>query len=313
VNANENDQITEDEQETEDETSEEDTAAAENIDLRSLGVDPLSTPISDLLKLYRENHATVQDYAKKQKSGKSDPNDVSQIVKANVTKVLKSDDTEVKARVSSVREVGSAIADETFSSLEKMNGLVPATVLLDELRNLVSLVEDEVRYHFDNAVQKMKDEKGIKETPSESAIVAKLTCVKLRSLIENRVNIAQLVDPSSIPDNLLKTATEGKRGGFNTEVFPKTPRLDMGDAAPSPSSSVHLVFRFVKSDGTEVAIPDGTTLRQVAHDYISSGAYRVTGREVEQLLKKSGYGIGATDTEWSLSFKTGVLYGKKSG
>lgn len=302
--------FTEPTEDNEDVTPEE-TAAAEAISLKDLGIEPLTTPIPTLLKIYRENHSTVQEYVKKQKSAtKADATDPHNLVKNRVESAIKSE--EAKAIIEDVNITAEAVAERTFAI---PHNLLTSTVLLSELENLVSLLREEVRYHFDAAVQKEKTKQGITSTPAESAVQAKLVCVKLRSLIENRVNIAKMMD-MELPSDLFKVAEEGKRGGFNTEVFPKTPRLETEVSSTTVSSSAHLRFRFVpvSPDGTDlepIAVPDGMTLRQVAHDFVSAGAYRVSAQTIESMLKKAGHGIGATDTEWSLSFKTGTLYGMR--
>lgn len=309
---------------TEDDVNEAEVEASKSIDLRSLGIDPLSTPIADLVKLYRENHAIASDYLAKQKAGKDDPNDVSSIVKSNVKRITEtkadsdpnSSQSKLAGQVAVLRTVGATITDTFFSTTPVTSGLIQSAVLLSELENLVAMARDEYQYHFNKSVQAMKDEKGIKSTPNEAAVTAKLTCVQLRNLIENRVNIAKMMGTESdIPSNLLKT--EGVRKGFNTDTLPRVPRLEIGEnAAQSPST--HLVFRFI-AEGNPAGLnvdEDGvcteTTLNDVAHNVVSSGSYRWTGKEIAAKLQKIGVGLGATDTEWSLEFKTGTLYGKKA-
>jgi hypothetical protein len=299
----------------------EDAEQASEFDLRSLGIDPMNTPLSDLLKIYREQAEICQDYARKQKDGTTDPSSVEGAIKSDVTKYLKGEAPEdIKQTVSDWRTLGTNLTEKVFHYLTsdpRNANLVTSAVLLDELRNCVSLMEDEYNYHYQAAVQAVKDAKGIKSTPSETAIRAKLACIKLKGtkpgegLINARINMARAMgEEDSIPSDLYKTG--GERNVFNTDVFPRLPRLDVEGTIST--NSTHLIFRFAKHGETEQAIAidcTETTLNDVAHNVVSSGAYRVTGKQIEKDLKKAGHGIGATETEWKLEYKTGTLYGKK--
>lgn len=296
----------------------EDAEQAAEFDLRSLGIDPMNTPLSDLLKIYREQHGICQDYVTKQKSGTADPDSVEAVIKSDVVKYLKGDAPEdIKQTVGQWRELGSNLTEKVFHYLTsdpRNANLVSAAVLLDELRNTLSLMEDEYAYHYANAVQAVKDAKGIKSTPNETAIRAKLACIKLKGtkpgegLINARINMARAMGmEDSIPTDLYQTG--GVRNTFNTDVFPRLPRLDVEGTLSN--NTTHLVFAFKPTDGERTDCTE-TTLNDVAHNVISSGAYRVTGKQVAADLKKAGKGIGATDEEWSLTYKTGILFGKKS-
>jgi hypothetical protein len=288
-----------------DDDSSEDLEEAKSFDLRSLGIEPMTTPIADLVKLYNDNHGIVKSYSDKQKRGESDPNAVETVIKSNLKKTIEAKPENVQA----YRAVGEKVSNAFFTSTPVASSLLASAVLLEELENLLSLAKDEYQYHYAKAVQTEKDRLGIKSTPSESAVTAKLACIQLRTLIENRVNIAKLMgDEASIPENLFKT--EGQRKGFNTEVLPRTPRLDIEGNSSGVHTS-HLTFRFKATGSEEVTDCSETTLHDVAHNVVSNGAYRVTGKQVAADLKKNGHGIGATDTEWSLEYKTGTLYGKK--
>lgn len=301
-----------------DQVSESDAELANEFDIRDLGIDPMQTPISDLLKIYREQVDICRDYADKQKSGSADPNDVGNLVKSKVTKVLKGTDVSdsVKAVVNDYRTVGASVAGAFFTKTPATTGLIPAAVMLDELENLVSLMRDEYNYHLNKAIQDEKDAKGIKSTPSETAVRAKLACIKLKGtkpgegLINARINMAKaLGQESEIPENLFKTG--GERNGFNTDIFPRLPRLDV--EGTTGANVTHLVFRFQNTDEDSTPVDcSETTLNDVAHNVISDGSYRVTGKDLERRLKSAGHGIGATDKEWSLEFETGTLFGKKA-
>jgi hypothetical protein len=294
---------------TEEEMSEEEKEAVESFDLRTLGVEPMTTPISDLIKLYRENHSIVKSYTDSLKAGKDDPNDVATKIKQKVQKSLKSDEENVKATVGQYRTVGANLTEAFFSKTPVTSGLLPSAILLEELENLLSLAREEYAYHLNKAIQSEKDRLGIKATPNEAAVTAKLACDKLKTLIENRCNIAKLMgDEAQIPANLYKT--EGQRKGFNTDVLPRSPKLAID--GPVGTNTTHLVFRWKANDEEETVTLGEVTLADVAHNVVSKGSYRVTGSDLSKMLKKAGYGIGATDIEWSLEFKTGTLYGKKA-
>jgi hypothetical protein len=301
-----------------DEVNETDREAAEEFDVRDLGIDPVGTPISDLLKIYRENVEIVKAYAEKVKSGSTDPNDVGNQVKSNVKRTLKLEGVsdEVKATVGNLRSVAANVSEAVFNKTPATQGLLESAVMLEAMEELVSLMRDEYAYHYNKAVQAEKDRKGIKSTPSETAIRAKLACIKLKGtkpgegLINARINMAKaLGEDDSIPSDLFKTG--GERNGFNTDVFPRLPRLDV--EGTTSSKNTHLAFRWLAKDDPNATDPmtlNQTTLNDVAHDVISSGAYRVTGKDIERRLKAEKLGIGATKEEWSLTFETGTLYGK---
>jgi hypothetical protein len=293
-----------------DEATDEEVSASESFDLASLGIDAMTTPIDVLLKVYREQADICNKYAASLKAGSDDPNDVANVVKANLAKQKKTDPS-----VASLRAVGSSITEAYFTKTPATSSLLSSAVLLEELENLVSLARDEYNYHYNAAVQALKDEKGIKSTPAEAAVNAKLACIKLKGskpgqgLINARIMIAQATGmEDQIPSNLYNTT--GQRKGFNTDVFPRLPRLDVDN--PHVTGVTHrLTFRF-KAVGQEEATSIGNaTLNDVAHNVVSNGAYRVTGKDISDQLKKAGHGIGATDTEWALEFKSGTLYGKK--
>jgi len=293
-----------------DDVSAEEQEQAKTVDVRALGIEPLSTPIPTIAKVYRSFVVKVQKFNENRKAEKADPKDPVTIVQNRINESAKSDNEALKNLVSSASAITDQVRELLFTEMEKNNSLLPAYVVLNEMKTLLSDVDDNFRYFFNRAVQAEKDRQGISVTPSEEAIADKLTAIKLRSLIENRVNIAEAMG-DELPDNLFKVSDAGRKG-FNTDLVPRLPKLDMGDAAPKNYSSLHLVFRFVDNENNEVEIPDTVrTLDDVAHSVVSRGGYRVTGEIVAQRLKKEGHGIGATDKEWSLVFKTGTLFGKK--
>lgn len=311
-----------------------DVEAAAEFDLRSLGIDPMNTPIEDLLKIYREQAGICSDYTRKQKDGTTDPSSVEGVIKAELkAKLAPTASDEVKTQVQTLRTIGTNVTEAWFNKTPATVSLLSSAVLLEELRNLVSLMEDEYNYHYQAAVQAEKDAKGIKSTPNETAIRAKLACLKLKGakpgegLINARINMAKAMGmEAEIPSDLYKT--DGVRQGFNTEVFPRLPRLDIEGTVSN--NSTHLVFRWMPVSAIAKLPGDGalgtgtianeadmincteTTLNDVAHNVVSSGAYRITGKDLERKLKSAGHGIGATDTEWSIELKTGTLFGKKA-
>lgn len=297
-------------EENNEEVSPEAVEASESFDLRSLGIDPMSTPLVDLLKIYREQAGIVNDYATKLKSGVSDPTSVEATIKSNLDRAIKSE--EASKSVESVKQYASAVVNQVFA---KGYSLLSSRVMLDELKTLVSSMEDEYTYHYNNAVQAKKDELGIKSTPTEAAINAKLACIKLKGtkpgegLINARIMIAKATGLEDIPSDLYKTG--GERNGFNTDVLPRLPRLDV-EGATVGTNVTHLTFRFQPTDATDGTVCTETTLNDVAHNVVSRGAYRVTGKDIERKLKSAKLGIGATDTEWSLVFETGTLFGRKA-
>lgn len=294
-----------------DDVSADEQEQAKTIDVRALGIEPLSTPIPTIAKVYRSFVTKVQTFNENRKKEAKDPKDPVTIVQNRVNESAKSDNESLKALRVNAENIVSDVRELLFSELEKNNGLLPAHVVLSELKTLLSDVDDNYRYFFNRAVQAEKDRQGISVTPSEEAVQDKLTAVKLRSLIENRVNIAEAMG-DELPDNLFKVSDAGRKS-MNTDIVPRLPKLDMGDAAPKNYSSLHLVFRFVDNENNEVEIPESVrTLDDVAHSIVSRGGYRVTGETIAARLKKEGHGIGATDKEWSLVFKTGTLFGKKS-
>lgn len=293
-----------------DEVSAEEQEQAKNIDVRALGIEPLSTPIPTIAKVYRTFVKKVQTFNENRKAEKADPKDPVTIVQNRLAESVKSDNEGLKSIVLNTRSISEQVRDLLFSELEKNNGMLAASVMVDEMKALLSDVQDNASYYFNRAVQAEKDRQGITVTPSEEAVADKLTAVKLRSLIENRVNIAEAMD-DELPEGLFKVSDAGRKG-FNTDIVPRLPKLDMGDAAPKSYVSTHLVFRF-QPEGSEEIVPcEETTINDVAHNIVSKGGYRVTGETVAARLKKEGHGIGATDSEWSLVFKTGTLYGKKA-
>lgn len=302
--------IPEDTDQTDDVTSEE-AEQAKSIDVRALGIEPLSTPILSIAKVYSTVVKKVQTFNEGRKAEKADPKDPVTIVQNRINESAKSDNQSLRAIVTSAQNIAEQVRDLLFTELEKSNGMLAGHVLLSEVKTLLSDVDDNFRYYFDRAVQEEKDQRGITVTPSEEAVSDKLTAIKLRSLIENRVNIAEAMG-DDLPENLFRISDAGRKA-FNTDIVPRLPKLDMGDAAPRTYSSLHLVFRFEDNGGKEIPLPeDIRTLNDVAHNVVSRGGYRVTGEMIAARLKKEGHGIGATDKEWSLVFKTGTLYGRKS-
>lgn len=302
---------------------------AENFDLRTLGIDPATTPIATLLSIYRDQVAICNAYSEKLKSNGADPTDVTNVIKAKLKATIKADsDSSVK----DLRTIGEAMANDLFiAPLD----LTASAVMLEELAHLLDLMRDEYNYHFNAEVQAKKDELGIVATPAESAVRAKLACIKLKGvkpgegLINARLAMAKVMDDeASIPANLYKTG--GIRGGFNTDLLPRLPRLSVEGGAQVGSPSTHLVFRFMPAEFIVTLPGDGalgegtianeanmidcseTTLNDVAHNVVSSGAYRVTGKQVSADLKAKGHGIGATENEWKLEYRTGTLFGKKA-
>lgn len=298
-----------------DDVTPEENEQAKTVDVRALGIEPLSTPIPTIAKFYRQFVKSVQDFNESRKAEKKDPKDPVVIVQNRLAESAKSDNEGLKTIVAAADSIGEQVRDLLFTELDKCNGMLAAHVMVQQVKGLLSDVQDNLDYYFNRAVQAEKDRQGITVTPSESAVTDKLTAIKLRSLIENRVNIAEAMG-DELPDNLFKVSDAGRKG-FNTDLVPRLPKLDMGDAAPKPYSSLRLAFRFEVEDNDcedgvrEVVVPADSTLNDVAHNIVSSGGYRVTGEMIAARLKKEGYGIGATDEEWSLIFKTGTLYGKK--
>lgn len=298
--------------ENNDEISAEESEAAKNVDLRAIGIEPSSTPIPDLLKFYREAVEVVKSFTTKAKEGTTDPDSVDSIVKNRVSKVLKCDGTseEVTTQVRSLRDaIQNSVTQPIFEKSGATSNLIASAVVLDEMRNLLSMLEDEYAYHLNKSIQSEKDAKGITHTPSETAVTAKLTAIALKKLLEVRINqdkIMPELDPNyvaTMPDNLYRT--EGTRKGFNTDVFPRLPRLDV-EGGTVGTQSTHLEFEW---NGEAVS---ETTLNDVAHNHISKGSYRVTGKQVHQDLRKAGHGIGATNEWWTLEYKTGTLKGRKA-
>lgn len=305
--------------------SAEETEAVDSFDLTSVGIEPMTTPIADLVKIYNENHAIVKSYTDKQKKGVSDPNAVDTVVKSKLKEAVKSE--QAKPAVDSLRSyVEEAFTERTFNYNGGLN-LLSAEVMLSELENLVSLVKYERDYHLNKAIQSEKDKRGIKSTPSESATTAKLACESILGLIKTRIKIADMYAgipnlPESekakhvVPSNLLKTG--GQRGGFNADVLPRSPQLKI--EGQGSASTTHLVFRFQPGDANvehpaDIVACSETTLNDVAHNVVSQGAYRVTGKDIERKLKEAkltGSTLGATAEEWSIEFKTGTLFGKKA-
>lgn len=283
------------------ENNEEVQEAAKEFDIRSLGIEPMTESIENLVKVYNENQAVVKAYADSLKTGKTDPSSVDSIVKNNLKQAVTSE-TET---VGKVRSFAESLGGSLFGA---QYNLLSAEVMVQELENLLSLMRDERDYHLNNAIQTEKDKLGITSTPSEEASTATVACEALKGMIKLRCEMTTY-DPKSgtIPANLFKT--EGVRKGFNTDVLPRTPSISL---TRSNVSSTHLSFRWQASGTEEATDLTETTLNDVAHNVISKGTYRVTGKDLATSLKKNGHGIGATDTEWELSFKTGTLYGKKA-
>lgn len=297
-----------------DEISAEENEAAKSIDLRAMGIDPMNTPIDQLLKHYRTEVDTVKAFTKAMKEGVSDPDSVDAIVKTRIGKLLKCEGTteEQTAGIRSIREsIQTNVVAPLFTDSGATNSIVSAAVVLDELRSLVAAMEDEYSYHLNKSIQSEKDKRGIKSTPSETATTAKLTAVALSNLVKARLAMAEAMSEEIGITNLYKT--DGVRKGFNADVFPRLPKLDSD--GPVSANSTHLTFRWLVSGGneeTDIIECEETTLNDVAHNVVSSGSYRVTGKDVSAMLKKAGHGIGATESEWSLTFKTGVLKGRKA-
>ena len=290
-----------------DDVTPDETEASENFDLASIGItDALNMPFEELLSVYREQVEICNTYLRKLKQGTSDPNDVTNVVKKEVATAKKEDE-----QAKQFSTVGESFTKAFFEKTPVTSSLLASATLLDELENLLSLVKDEYTYHFNAEVQRLKDERGIKSTPAESAIRAKLACIKLKGTKpgEGMINVRIQYDKimgKEIPENLYKTG--GQRNGFDTDVVPRLPKLNI--EGPIEGNSTHLVFRFQATGSDEVVNCSETTLNDVAHNVLSSGAYRVTGKQVERDLKKAKFGIGATQEEWSLVYETGTLFGK---
>lgn len=281
----------------------EEAEASKEINLSDYGIEPTTDPFEDLLKFYREQVEVVKAYTKRKAETGGDANDPVNVIKASLSKQAKADEN--KTLRENISNGGNTLAERIFS---QSYTLLTSDLMLNELKTLVSMMEDERQYHFDKAVQTEKDRLGIKSTPSETAITAKLVATQLDEWLRLRVQMAKLKG-ESLPDNLYKTG--GERNGFNTEVYPRLPKLDV-DGPVNSTNSTHLVFRFKANGSDEIVECSETTLNDVAHNIISNGAYRVSGKTVAKMLKDAKLGIGATDEEWQLEFKTGVLFGRKA-
>jgi len=296
---------------TTDEVEEPTSDEAKTLDLRSvLNIDPNTSPLAELLKLYRSNVKIVTDYTASKAKEDADPKDPSTIVKNNIERAIKSPEmsaliTELSAKY--FEPVGELVFSEDHN-------LFSAAVLLRQMETLTALVKSEFNFHFMNAVQNQKDRDGIKISPNESAMEARLICESLSDLIRKRTTIEELTAElegrsPNLPKNLRTSG--GKRGGFNTEVFPRIPKLDMGDAAPrSGATTKHLEFTFTPAEAGAEEVSFTGSLRQVAHDVCSVGAVRISGDMLAELLKKNGHGMGISGERWELELPTGVLSGK---
>lgn len=298
------------------EVTAEEIEQSKSVDLRALGIEPLQTEIPALLKFYRAVCSRVKGFQASLKDGRNETTDPEYAVTKKLERgVASKDENQVKVRTE-IHNAAVAIADVLWEAVEADNTLFTSLLWINELQSVLDDLKDNHDYFFANAVQNMKTKLGVSVSPSEEAIQAKLTAIKLDELIRNRINIAKAME-LELPENLWKTSEAG-RVGFNADLFPRIPKLEMGDAAPkSKVSSVRLAFRWVTPAGvpadeqTEVSVPAEWTLNDVAHNLVSKGSYRVSGRTIEKMLKDAKLGIGATDNEWSLDFQTGTLYGKK--
>jgi len=305
------DQVNPNPDETNDEVTNDEVEESKRIDIRALGIEPLSTPIPVIGKLYRKFVQMVKDGNEKRKSEKADPSDPTVLTNTRLKDATSSKDENLSKSVATSKAIVSGVAETLFLSLEKDNTLLTSFVVLNELRSLLSDVEDNHEYFFARAVQAEKDKQGITVTPAEELVNAKLTAVALSNLLQNRINIAQAMG-DELPENLFKVSDSG-RTSYNTDIIPRLPKLDMGDAAPKKSvSNVRLAFRW-KHTGSETIheLDPSYTLNDVAHNVVSSGAYRISGATIAKMLKDAKHGIGATETEWELKFETGSLFGKK--
>jgi len=287
-----------------DDVSAEEVEQSKSVNIRELGIEPLSTPIPTIAKLYRKFVEKVRKYNEEKKGQKADPTDPTVVTSKRLADAVASKDENISATVSSVRTFVSGIAETFFVTLEKDNTLLTSFVALESLRSLLADAEMNHEYFFNRAVQAEKDKLGITVTPAEEVVNDKLTAVALNNLLQNRINIAQAMG-DELPDGLFKTSEAG-RTSFNTDIIPRLPKLDMGDAAPKKNvANVRLSFSF---NGEEV--DPSYTLNDVAHNLVSKGGYRISGARIAEMLKKAGHGIGATKEAWTLEFPTGNLSGK---
>jgi hypothetical protein len=298
--------------ETEEVTAEE-SEASKSVDVRALGIEPLQTPIPVIAKVYRGLVETVKKFTTAVREGKSETNDPGVAAKKKLETALTSKDENIVSVRTWADNLVAKVSGVIFTDLEADNTLLTSYLVLQSVKSLVADLEDNHDYFFNRAVQSEKDRLGITVTPSEEAIQAKLACIKLNDLLQNRINIAKAMD-EELPTDLFKTSDAG-RVSLNTDIIPRIPKLDMGDAkSASSSTSTRLAFRFVNDNDEEVTVPADWTLNDVAHNLVSRGSYRKSGRTIERMIKdlKLSSSIGATDEEWKLTFSTGVLFGKKA-
>lgn len=295
------------------EVTAEESEEAKTINVRALGIEPLSTPIPVIAKMYRKFVANVRKYNDARKGEKADPTDPTVVTSARLKEAVASKDANISATVQNVTGMVNGLAETFFSNLEKDNTLLTSFVAVTTLKSLLADAEMNHDYYFNRAVQAEKDKQGITVTPAEEVVQDKLTAIALQNLLQNRINIAQAMG-DELPEDLFKVSDSG-RTSFNTDIIPRLPKLDMGDNAPKKNvANVRLAFTWLPVghpvDQPSVSVDPSYTLNDVAHNIVSSGAYRISGTRIAEMLKKAGHGIGATKEPWVLEFPTGHLSGR---
>ncbi len=307
---------TDSEEEVTDDVTADEIAESKNIDVRSLGIEPLASPISEIAAVLTKQVGIVTSFVKTQKDGRNETTDPVFATSAKLKRAIADEKNETVLKTKSVvQDLASSVAEALFTSLESGNTLLSSKLVLDAVSSIVDDLRDNHEYFFNRAVQAEKDRLGITVTPSEEAVRAKLTCIKLRDLIENRINIARAMDEDV--SEFVKVSETGRQN-LNTDIIPRVPKLDLGDSTPKSVNSTRLAFRWIPTNSTSDdeenngEVDPSWTLNDVAHNLVSKGAYRVSGATIAEMLKKAKLGIGATEKEWELTFQTGTLYGKKA-
>lgn len=260
------------------------------------GIDPATHSVASLVKLYESEVGTIEAHNDKFRKG---------LAKDEVTEEAKkffveSDDTLVS--------LFSGFGEELFTYLDASNESLHVAV--SQVSSLLDSVRDYMNYRLDAEVARIKRDGNIPTTENEEAQDAYANHLALLKLIQTRVEMARLFATMGQKMDPEVTAIQkvGSDGKTRLNISNKR-TLDSGvQNRGRNAKSKRVNFAWAPKGSAEVvSFPLGTTLDTIAVSAISSGAYRVTRKNIEKLLKDTNQDLFKG---FSLTFETGTLMGK---
>lgn len=264
--------------------------------LSSLNVEPMTTPMEVIAKLYREQVSIIDEHNEKLRKGSADD---------DVTKAAKSQFVENDPILD---DILAEMADKLFSYVSAN----PASALVAHARakNFVDAVNEEKKYRLDAAIREAKQKFGQDSTQSEVAQDAYTAHLVLLDLLNMRKG---LVEAGYSQENIssLMSETKGGKRRFVSDSVPNKRNLDDGSGIRNKGRNAkasRVQFVWTTSEGN-VTLPIGTTLADIAHTCVSQGSYRVSVSDLDDAIKAQGDKVYTPEGD-SIRFSTGTLSGR---